>query len=781
LKVRKMRTVISIIITLSLIQGIRADDNNTGLLSSTVREYGSIHGIVLDAETGAPILFANVRLKDTGRYRISRDDGTFQFDTIPVRRYTVLIQHIGYVSVERDVTLSPNDTVRLQIDLVPSIFEITESVVVTGTGRERGIGETYQPTSVLGGLDLQRKIQGTLPASLVHLPGMSHQSFGSAATQPVIRGMGGDRVLVLEDGQRTGDLSTTAADHTVAIEPVTAERIEVVRGPAGLLYGSNALGGVINVIRNEIPANVPDRITGTLALRGESYNTGFSGGGMLHFPLGSFAVRAEVSGRTAGDIRTPRGTLPSTGLDGYNGSIGLSRVTDWGYVGTSFRQYELRYGLPGEFNDREIPGAHRGGVESEFVRRVGRLKAIHYDGIGWFSDIELDAHLTHYIHREIEGDMRDGRPIIGAEFDQLSTAASLVARHVHDNGDIRTEGAAGLSLRYRDLLAVRGYTGTRSARETVVSAFIYEEFSRGRTRLQAGVRYDWTGIDPYDHDPIRSGDRLIPVTERRFNAFSGSISVLYRISPDWKVGISTARAFRNPAIEELYSDGPHLADFSFDIGNPELDAEIGTGVDIFLRADLSRLRTDLNVFYNRVSNYIYYAATGEIDPRLRRYPVFQARSDNAVFLGFEGKIEWEFINKVVLDATLSYVHATRTTDNDPLPYIPPLNGNANVRYEGTNLFVTLGWRWAGDQRRVPSPIIDPVNDAETIRPQSPTPSYNLLSAGIGYRWSRYRIMHSVTLGVENATDTVWRDHLSRIKDIAPQPGRNIQLSYQMLF
>lgn len=756
-------------------------DDGAGLNLYAQRDYGALHGSVRDSETGNIIMFATIRLKDTGRYRISRDDGTFQFDNLPVREFTVVIQHIGYIPVEKEVEVVHGDTVRLDVELTPSVFELTESVVVTGTGRERGVSETYQPTSVLGGLELQRKMQGNLPASLIHLPGISQQSFGAAATQPVIRGMGGDRVLVLEDGQRTGDLSTTAADHAVAVEPVTAERIEVIRGPAGLLYGNNALGGVINVIREEIPRNLPDRITGTFAVRGESYNDGFSGGGMLSIPLGSFSIRADASGRTAGNIRTPKGTLPSTEIDGYNASAGISRITDWGYIGTSYRQYELNYGVPGEFNGEVIPGAHTGGVEIEFMRRVGRLKAIHYDGIGWFSDIELDAHITHYNHLEIEGATGDGRPIIGAEFDQLSSAVSLVARHIHDNGDIRTEGAAGISFRYRDLLSVRGFTGTRSATETVASAYVYEEFLYRKLRFQAGLRYDWTQIEPYDTAPIRSGGRLIPVTDRNFNALSGSLALLFDIRPGWKIGISTSRAFRTPAIEELYSDGPHLADFSFDIGNPELEAEIGTGVDLFLRGEATRLKTDLNFFYNYVSNFIYYEPTGEIDSRLRRYPVFQARSDNAVFYGAEGKVEWNIWDNIVLDGTVSYVHATRTFDNDPLPFIPPLNGNINIRYEGKKIFASIGYTGAASQNRVPSAIPDPLNDGDMIRPQSPTPSYSMFGAGVGYRWTRYKLLHTVTLQIENATDTVWRDHLSRVKDVAPQPGRNIRLSYQVLF
>src|SRR5690606_36998984 len=156
-------------------------------------------------------------------------------------------------------------------------------------------------------------------------------------------------VLVLEDGQRTGDLSTTGADHAIGIDPISVERIEVVRGPAGLMYGSNALGGVINVVREDVPRTLPETVSGGLSLQGESANRGVAGGAALLVPHGRVAVRADLSGRSARDMRTPLGRLPSSGIDSFSGGFGLSRISTWGYFGASVRENDLDYGVPGEF------------------------------------------------------------------------------------------------------------------------------------------------------------------------------------------------------------------------------------------------------------------------------------------------------------------------------------------------------------------------------------------------------------------------------------------------
>jgi iron complex outermembrane recepter protein len=739
-----------------------------------------IIGTIRDAETGDPIVAAQVRLREMRRNELSHADGRFHFLDIRPGRYTLSVERVGYAPAERQVVVATDQTVDVTIELRPTALEIA-GVVVTGTRDERGAGDVYQPTSVIGGAELRRRLSTSLAATIAHEPGIHQQYNGPAASQPVIRGMGGDRVLVLEDGHRTGDLYATASDHAVSVDPMTAERIEVLRGPAALLYGSSALGGVINVIREDVPRTLPEALGGTVSLQGESVNRGGTVGVAGRAPIGRVAVRAEVSGRQAGDTRTPLGTLESTGLEGYNIAGGASLITSWGFVGAAVRQNRLDYGVPGEFDGVLIPGAHAGGVDIETLRRSARFEAGHLSGLGVFSALDLSASLTHYLHDEIEGRAADtGDAFFGARFDQVSGGVELTLRHEHLDRRFLRGGAVGVEYRGKDLRTMGSSPGTRSATEDNVAVFLYEEFGLSPLRLQAGLRYDWSRVSPYHDDPILVGDRAIPVGERRFGSVSGSVAGLIDVARGWTVGVNVARAFRRPAIEELFSDGPHLADFSFDIGNPELDPEVGLGVDAFVRASLDRLQLEASVFGNRIRNYIHYQATGETDPRFRRYPVFEARGDDARFVGAEGRAQWEATRSLVVDASVSGVRATRTATDDPLPDIPPVTVSTQVRYDAQRWFGTVGWDGMAAQNRVPNPFQSPT-DGEWIHPQRPTAGSNLLNAGIGWRWSEGERFHSITVKAHNLLDTEWRDHLSRVKEVAPQPGRNIQLLYRLNF
>jgi iron complex outermembrane recepter protein len=747
----------------------------------SVRETGRIVGTIRDAETGDPVAAAQVRLREMRRNEYSHADGRFHFSQLRPGRYTVGVERVGYAPAERQVVVGSEETVTVTIELRPTALNIP-GVVVTGTATERGADQVYQPTSVIAGAELRRRLATTLAATIAHEPGIHQQYNGPAASQPVIRGMGGDRVLVLEDGHRTGDLYATASDHAVSVDPMTAERIEVLRGPAALLYGSSALGGVINVIREDVPRSLPDRVSGTASLQGESVNRGATMGAAALASVGRIAVRAEASGRQAGDTRTPLGTLESTDLEGYNLGAGASLISTWGFVGVAARQNRLDYGVPGEFGGVVIPGAHPGGVGIETLRRSARFEAGHLTGLGVFNALEISASLTHYLHDEIEGRTpQTGEAFFGARFDQLTGGVDVTLSHEHAGRRFLRGGTLGLEYRGKDLRTFGSSPGTRSATERNLAAFLYEEFNLApAARLQAGLRYDHARVSPYHHDPISVGDRDIPVRERTFGSVSGSVAALLDVARDWTVGVNVARAFRRPAIEELYSDGPHLADYSFDIGNPELDPEVGLGFDAFVRAALPSLRLEASVFGNRIRNYIHYQATGEIDPRFRRFPVFEARGDDARFVGAEARAQWEVSRGLVLDATAAGVRATRVTNDEPLPDIPPVTVTTRARYETDRWFATLGWDGAAAQNRVPQPFASPT-DGEMIYPQRPTSGHGLLNAGVGWRWSAGARLHSLTLQAHNLLDAEWRDHLSRVKDVAPQPGRNIQLLYRLNF
>jgi iron complex outermembrane recepter protein len=331
----------------------------------------------------------------------------------------------------------------------------------------------------------------------------------------------------------------------------------------------------------------------------------------------------------------------------------------------------------------------------------------------------------------------------------------------------------------RDNRALGGFTGTRSARSYSVAGFGYEDVSLAGFRVEVGGRYDLTRLVPLSLAPIRIDGREVPVHERLFGAFSASTAVLRDVLPGWAAGVRVARAFRTPSIEELYSDGPHLGDFSFNIGNPDLEPEIGLGSEVLMRGSLPRLQLEASAFYNRMRGYIHHQPTGEIDSRFHRFPVFEARGEHAHFLGAEGGVQWEPLRRLVLDGHTSWVRARRLDSEAPLPTIPPLSGGVQARWEAAAYFISLGVNGARPQYRVAPAFPDPLGSGNLLVPERPTPGYRLVNASAGLRWMERDRFHAITLAVDNVTDSVWRDHLSRIKDVAPQPGRNFRLLYQV--
>ena len=760
------------------------------------QEGRSVTGYVSDASDESPLPGATVQLLDTGEGQATDEDGRFTFRGVKPGTYQIRVSFVGYESQTSTIEVIEGQDTILYVDLEPSRTDLPD-IVVTGMFRERAASEVYRPTSVLTGDALQERLQSSVPATLERVPGFSMESFGPGAARPNIRGMGGDRVLMLEDGQRTGDLYATASDHGVMIEPLSATRMEVIRGPASLLHGPNALGGVANVIRNDIPREQPDQVTGQFSAQGQSVNNGWAGGATIELPLGPLAVRGEFTQRGSGDVQTPQGPLERTDMSVQNYSLGASWITDWGLVGASYRFYDNIYGIPGEFNGELIPGGHAGGVDIEARRHVARLRALYDQSFGVFDGIEFDANATRYIHDEIEV-RRDGREdFFGARFDQYVGEANLMVHHEHTPGQVRAEGAVGASLRGVAIDAFGNSPGMRSGYEVEAAIFGYEEIGRDPFRLQLGLRYDYRQAVPNDKSTIRQFTREQreeglapfekPVSARTFNGFSGSLAGLYDFHSDWTLGLSGSRSFRSPHLQELYSDGPHLADFSFDIGEPTLNPEYGYGAELFVRTMQDRFELEVAGYVNHVQNYTFYENTGQtvfVDRRDdigRITPVFEATGTDARFMGIESRVQWEMGADLTVDATATYTRATRLEEeNDPLPYIPPFNGEIDLRYDPGPAFLSVGLEAAASQNRVPNPVPIPGTNEQTT-PQSPTDGYGLLNMGVGYRFDVQNTRHTLTLHGHNLTDTSWRNHLSRTKEVAPEPGRNIRLTYRVGF
>ena len=743
-----------------------------GSVAAQAPRNGAIVGTIVDSASGLPVVAARVRLVELHREDLTHEDGSFDHRDLRPSTYTLQVLRLGYRVVSRRVTVQSGDTVRLRIAMEPTAITLAPSIV-TGTLSERTGEQVLSPTASLSGAALDRNLAATVAATVASQPGVSLTGIGPATARPVIRGLGGDRILVLEDGQRPGDMSAMSGDHAIAIDVQTARQIDVVRGPMSLLYGSSALGGVVNVVRNEVPVSRPEHLHATLTAQGASNSRAGSLSGDVTFPLGLFAVRAEGSLRDAGDIKTPLGTLTNTDARTTSGAVGAALARDWGHTGFSYRYYGNNYGIPGGF-----VGGHEQGVDIKMRRHTLRSESELHLERGPFSNIRLSAGLTDYGHEEFES-----AGVIGTSFDLTQFSGDLLLKH--DAVGAFTQGALGARVQVREV-TTGGSLRTPSTDDYTVAGFVVEEVGQGAVRLQGGVRFDAAKYTPREVAFIDVGGQRIPTRPRTFGALSGSLGLLYEPVRDVRLGASLSRAYRTPDFNELYSNGPHLAANAFEVGDPELADERGLGFDVFARITRTNASAEVAVFGNRLDNYIFPSSRGRVEQgRQGGRALLQFSNEDAEFRGAEGRVEWSVTPRIVLNATLSHVSArfTSTRDSIPIfvdadtvliapsdfpPLIPPLHGELGVRYERTNWFAGTTARIADRQDRL--------GDFE-----DPTAGYAVVDLSTGIRFVRGSRLHALTLRVDNALDREYRNHLSRVKAIMPEPGRSVALVYRLVF
>ena len=710
---------------------------------------GEIEGVVRDAETGEPLAGAFVAVVGSGTSAVTHGDGSFHLTGVAAGSYFLRIERLGYRSVNTEVTVGDESAV-VTVELTTSPIAL-QGMIVTATLTERGAAEALRPVSVVAGDELQRRSEGTVAATLASVPGMAVISMGPAVSQPVVRGLSGDRVLMLEDGTPVGDASNSGTDHTTALDPSSARRIEVVRGPGALLYGGNALGGVINVIRDEIPSSVPHHTTGSATLQSQSVTGSLGGSATAVFPVAErVPLRLEMAVRTSGDLQTPVGTLFNTDGRLWSGGAGSAHVADWGHLGASFRGYRNDYGIPGGF-----VGGHEEGVRIEMERFASKFETAVEAPAGFFRDIRMAATHTWYEHREIEPP-----DILGTLYQQQAASGDILGRHA--GWGPFAAGAVGARVSWEDF-AYGGSLFTPDTQRFRAAVYLLEEVDLGSTRLEWGLRYDWTMADPVEG---RRDSDIGEIRDRSFHALSGSMGVLFNPLSGLTLGASVVRAFRSPDIDELYSEGPHLAAYAFEVGNPSLESEIGRGLDVFLRFESDRLRGEVTGFYNDIKGYVY----GEDTDRLSRVllPIYQFRGNDAVFSGFEASMDVDIGGGFALEAVASSVNGSLKDTDRPLPLVPPLRGHTALKYERPLWFMLGEAEMAARQDRI--------GEFET-----PTDGYTVLNLSTGARITLGGRLNVLTVSLNNVTDTEYRNHLSRVKAIMPEAGRGLSATYRVVF
>jgi len=711
---------------------------------------GDLKGIVVDSENNEPVANAVIKIVEEDKYLTTKEDGTFFIENITEGKHTFEISHLAYK--ENIISFVYNETSEKNLIVYLTPKSIVLDQVVVSTGRGKSVFDDLQELSnVLKGRELEKDMGQTLASTLKNETGLAIRSMGPAPARPVIRGLGSDRVLISEDGNKTTDLSATSPDHAVTIEPFSLDRIEVLRGPKVLLKTSTTIGGVVNVIRNEIPEELHDHISGSAGVYGESVNNGWLGSLVATVPYNNFVLRGEVSRKKSDNLDTPIGEMKNSSSENTNFSYGGSYFTGFGFIGASFREFDLDYGVPGGFI-----GAHPKGVDISMFRRQWNVRT----KINFNSDFldNLDVHFSNvlYRHKEFESN-----GLIGSEFRIINNLGHADLNH--NKFSIFQHGTIGASFELRDF-TIGGYVFTPPTKSVNISSYIYETISADKFNFELSGRYNFDKVTPSKDEPDAS---IGHIRERTFNTYSLSFSTIYEISKIVYIGFNISKSSRVPTIEELFSEGPHLAAYSFEIGNPNLQDEKGIGTEFFVYHKFDNFYFNLNVFRNQLNSYIISRNTGEIN-YATFLPIYKSTGVKALFYGIEGQLDWSIRNNFSVSASASYTRGKIQNTGANLPQIPPLKGMVGLKYINNDLSVSLDCEMADAQNKV-----------DTF--EEPTAGYAVLNSNIQFSISGDKLVHNFSLSIDNILNKEYRNHLSRIKSILPEAGRNIRFIYKLFF
>jgi iron complex outermembrane receptor protein len=689
---------------------------------------------------GRPVARASVKLVPSSREIPTDAEGVARFDNVAAGTYDVAVRHPGFAPARTEITVADASPLSVPVGLTTQAH-FSESVTVSPQARDTF--ESYQPASVLGGEDLQQRLGNTLGATLASEPGVNVRSFGSGNARPVVRGLDNDRVLILENGARTGDLSSQSADHGVTLDPATATRIEVVRGPATLLYGSSAIGGVVNLVSDEIATRPETGVHGAFTLQGATADENAGVAGNLSGGNGRFAYRANASAQRTDDYDTPDGKVPNSQSNSKSAGGSVSTTGENGYLGASYQYVDTRYG---------VPFVEEGGTTLHPRRHRLDLRGEKRNMDGFLSGIKFQGAFRDYTHDEIEASGQ-----IATTFTNKVTEGNLYLNH-KAFGPLT--GTFGMRGEYRDYNTVGEEALAPPTTQKSLSGFLYEELTFRHVSVQFGGRVDHSSFDP-NGAAVERPD----VPARDFTNFSASLGLLGYLRDDLTIALNLARAARNPSLEELYNLGAHVGNFAFEIGDPTLPTEVAYGADLSLRYRGRRFEGSGTVFINSIDRFIFPFQTGEVEEDL---PVVNFISADSRFTGFEAHLDARLTEDLWLVLGGDAVRGELRDDGGPLPRIPPYRVWAGLRFD------KKGFHLEGEVKNVGTQ--DRVYGAET-----PTDGYTVVNAHASYQITTGRTVHTITLRSDNLGDELYRNHLSYIKDLAPEMGRTFKLVYGVRF
>lgn len=653
---------------------------------------------------------------------------------------------------------------------VPVLAQETkvEEVIVTSSALRENPLEVAQPTAVIAGDDLRRQIAASLGETLSKELGVSSTYFGPTASRPVIRGLGGYRVQTLQDGLASLDVSGLSQDHAVTLESVVSQQIEVIKGPAALLYGSGAAGGLVNVVSNRVPLQPPqDRLTMAAELRGDTAADELTKAVNIDGRAGPLSLHADYFDRETDAVEIPgftqsaalrrslvtageepdgvRGHIPNTASDTDGGALGAALIGDAARGGLSVSRYDSTYGIPGE--DAAF-------IDMRQDRYDGKFE---WDLEGPFTLLRLNGSYNEYTHTEFEA---PGEP--GTVFNQDAYDVRFSADHQLADGWRGTVGAQYSNI---DFQALGDEAFVPASVTKARSLFLFEERHFDRWTIELGARAEQQKIDADASAGLPNFDET---------AVSASAGTVWKFADDHALALNVTRTQRNPQAAELYANGAHIAARRFEIGNPGLDKETAVTTDLSLRHTGEGVQWTLNAFYNDYDSYIYESATGdvvEIEDGEATLPVFQYRQGSAKFHGFEAEVRLPLLERggghLELRLASDYVRGKLDNAGD-LPQIPPLRLGGGLHFDSGDWHLGAEAFYYDEQDKVAANEL-------------PSDGFTLLDLDGSYRLAMGDGRVLLFIRGTNLLDEDARQHASPLKDIAPLPGRSVHFGARAEF
>jgi iron complex outermembrane receptor protein len=724
-----------------------------------------------------PIVGATVRVLELDRVVHTGARGQFTFTDVPTGTYTVFARTSGYASASSSVKVGTG-TATVSFDLKESAIALKE-IVISAAPTARTTDDQYQSTASKSQVEFLNSTGTSFAEKISDLPGVSVRGNGSAPSRPILRGLGDNEVLILENGLRMGDIATYDPAHATPLASLGISAIEVVRGPSSILYGSSTIGGLVNVITDIVPSVSDHPASGTAVIESNSVSDEYAGYFNHVYSTANQAFRISAGGLHANDIRIPSGTytdpgsetpfkldrMPQTDNHSSEAGLGWAYQGGFGTIGIGGKHYEMNYGIPGVPPNPDFENVPPSTSRITQQRNTVEFRSLFSLGNAFVNQLKLDANYNDYTHSEYPT-AQDATGVSDPQANHFHKREFNAVLQLQQHRMDKLQGTLGLWTDVADLTIEGDQPLGPNSTTTGIAGYAYEEYLASKdTRLQAGVRYDFNQIQtnpyPQSTDPVF---QTLSVSQQS-NAFTASLGAIHQFTPNVTGSLSLARSFRAPTVQELFANGLDAASGTYSIGTATLAPETGFGVDASLKGSFDKVAFEVTPYVNFIDNYIYAFLRGDT---IQDFPVRKFAATSARLMGFEASVTVQPAKYLALKASSDYVNAQDTKQDVPLPFTPPLRGLLRATYQDKTFMWMAEERGAASQTRL--------GDGDT-----PTSGYAITNLGFGVRFVSGGVVHNISLHADNVFDQVYRDNLSVIKDFIPQPGRGIRLNYEILY